>query len=93
MPSTSVKIEWLPKGCEQFFKYNAEVEAILMEQGKAIAEKNCAEAGRHIHDKNGFKKEPYVAEVRRLEHTQVCVIHSTNKIAAAIGRKHRLPKK
>lgn len=93
MAKTSVSVEWIPSGLREFFKYSEEVSNALMQAGEEIAKKNSASAARYIHDSRGFTSEPYAAEIRRLERTQVCVVHSTNKIAAAIGRKHRLPKK
>lgn len=93
MAKGTVEIKWLPKGCMAFFKYSDEVASALKEAGDAVARKNSANAARYIHDKRGFTTPAYDAEVRRLERTQVCVVHASSNIAAAIGRKHRLPKK
>lgn len=92
MSSMTVKVEINPAGISDVFKTSEEIGAALLEKGRQYASMNSASAQSYIHDSKGFRNEPYTADLRVLEHTQVCVVHSTNKIAAAIGRKHGLPK-
>lgn len=91
MAASSVKVEWLPKGFEQLFKYDEGISQVLMEQGEKCAAKNNRRARELAHSE--LSDDPYSPEIRRLRHTQVCTVHSNNAIAAAIGRAHGLPKK
>lgn len=89
--AVKVKVDWIPAGCEELFKYNEEIASMLQSAGDAIAEKNSIAALMKMHSPQYVQ--PFIAEVRRLDHTQVCVVHATTRAVAAVGKKYGLPKK
>ena len=77
--------EWVPAGIAEVMK-SEEVGAEL----KRVCDRKCAEVnaeGRAIMHSQ-MQKDPYVTEIRTLDHTKVGVIHPTTNAGAAIARKH-----
>lgn len=87
MSNTTVR--WHDGNWENVFKTSKAIGAALQKRGDDIATRNSILARQYAH---GSLKEAYKCEVRVLDHTQVAVVHSTNKITAAIGRAHGLPR-
>lgn len=91
--STKVEVRWNINALHKSVKHADGVREELARAAMPYLDANNA-ASKSLsrrYTSKGLRSAPYAMEVRELRNFPAAVIHSTNKLAALIGRENGLP--